>query len=124
VQPAIGVEEESWDHRYPPKMIGELTARIHSTPTLWAQSYVDTLKREHPQLKNYPKGSAVWAWAKWAMTNPESSQIWEPMGRLEAKIKYVEYNPNIPYTVHRDWHGYNMTYTDASHTDLIAIDLD
>jgi hypothetical protein len=102
VQKAIGDEEESSDHRYPPKMIGELTARIHSIPTLWAQSYVDTLERYHPQLKNIPKGSAVWAWAKWAMTNPKSSGMWEPMGRLEAKIKYVESNPKIPYLVNGD----------------------
>jgi thiamine kinase-like enzyme len=58
------------------------------------------------------------------MTTPKTSQMWEPMGRLEAKINYVENNPKIPYTVHGDWHGYNMIYTDASQTDLIAIDLD
>lgn len=124
VQLAMGVEEEKWDHRYPPKMIGDLSARIHSTPTLWAQRYVDILEKKFPQLKNYPKGSAVWSWAKYALNAPEVSGIWEAIGKLEAKINYLENDPKTSYTVHGDWHGYNMMYTDKSHTEMRAIDLD
>jgi len=125
VQQAMGVETSDWKHRYEPELIGKLSARIHSTPKLWAKSYQDILEKKFPaELKDQPKGSAVWSFAKYALNSPEATGYFPYLSKLEKMIQYQQNDPKKSYTVHGDWHGYNMMYTDNTHKDMRAIDID
>jgi len=54
IQESAGFEGHIWNMQYPEKLVGELMARVHDTPTDWATPLFKEVYKMNPITKSWP----------------------------------------------------------------------
>ena len=124
IQESAGYEGHIWNMQYPSKLVGDLLARVHMTPTTWAEKFYPEIYKLVPGSEKWAKNTVGW----WNARNPlDAASV--PMVKslvdleLSCKWKYPKISTKL-VTTHNDFHDYNFLYANKKEDLLRVIDLD
>jgi hypothetical protein len=110
--------------QYPPKLVGELMARLHNTPFDWATPLFEEVYKVNPFTKQWPH-NAMPFWMAKNKISPDHMNALTELNSLEMSLAYkVPEISKRTTTIHGDFHDYNFLYADHKKDKLRVIDLD